>query len=226
MFNKISDEEAKNLLFLKDDVELSDFDEFPAHSFSEEHQKNMEKLYKSNMNTNHLKGTTRKNFGKVRLALSFSVSIVVLLFILMPDTMIAFGKSIISLIVEDRGKYSVVTYDNAKNINGETQPIKLVYDSTEFKLVSSKRSSGKLVNKYVNDKGKYIEIVVLYNNGSEIALDTENVKINKIIKGEQVYYYISKLGVLQVLFEKGDVSYLIESDLEIEVLMKEIDRIK
>ena len=101
------------------------------------------------------------------------------------------------------------------------------YNSDEFSVNDVENLSIYKVYKCSNKNKNYLRITVTTSNNEEdILVDTENVKVNKKQIGDFEYNYIIRNGIVQVYYFKNNILYNIESDISLDKVFDEIEKIK
>ncbi len=226
--NNITDEELQKIIheYIERDIDLDKIETFDEHTFSDRHNKRMNKLLKTN-NKNISKFTfwTRIN-KKHKIAAALLLIFFVANIFIFNFTGISFGREIVSVIVKEFNKYSILVFDDNEITDGKMVTNSLVYKNEEFELKDTVNMDLYREYKYINSKGKYINIGMAKKSVvSETFIDTEGVELkHKNIDGIICYFY-EKDNKSFLFFNKGDYSYNIESNLSIYELFGEIEKI-
>lgn len=211
---------------LESDEEMQAYQLDPenAHTFSEEHNRKVDKIQKRAEKQNTIPKLFPKKRPRAVVCLCFALTISVLTV----TRVEAFRLPLIRFFTEVKEKSTKFIFqgENSTNLTKNYQAYEPQYIPDGYNIVEVNEGDGTFYMKFMNDEGTHSYVFCFYANPSASAIDTEEAGVEKVLINKNESYVIEKNNALKILMNKDGHQFYLHGEISPEQAYKIMESIR
>lgn len=211
---------------LESDEEMQAYQLDPenAHTFSEEHNRKVDKIQKRAEKQN----TIPKLFPKKRLRAVVCLCFALTISVLTVTRVEAFRLPLIRFFTEVKEKSTKFIFqgENSTNLTKNYQAYEPQYIPDGYNIVEVNEGDGTFYMKFMNDEESQSYSFWYYDTPSASAFDTEEAGVTKILIAGNESYAIEKNNELRILMNKDNHQFFLRGTLSLDEACEIMESIK